>query len=146
MTAKEYLMKIAIYRAQLTRVERHIEELYASADGLRGIAYDGDKVQSSPTNALEQTFVRIDAQRAKWERLRAKYDEAVRIRIERISALEDPRHVELLSLRYVDLDPSGRMQSFEKIADKMGYSLKHIWRLHGEALEAFRRRYKLERF
>lgn len=143
MTAKEYLMKIYTYRQALIRIEQNIESLYESAGGLRGIAYDTDKVQTSPDDNLARTFIRIEKQREKWERLRVKYDEAVRIRIERVSSLDNPAYAEILSLRYIDLKPTGRFQTFEEISKKMGYTIERTWHIHGEALAAFARKYRL---
>ncbi|MCF0230661.1 MAG: hypothetical protein HUJ76_13330 [Parasporobacterium sp.] len=50
-----------------------------------------------------------------------------------IQSLEDSRHVDLLYRRYVS------WQSWEQIADVMHYDKRHIHRLHGDALLAFRK-------
>lgn len=140
MTAKEYLLKIQTYRKSMIRTERTIEEMYAAL-GIRGISYDKDRVQSSPDNALESGFVRIDEQKRKLEDQALKYAEAVRVRIDRLSTLSNPAHAEVLSLRYIDLERDGRLKTFAKIGKKMGYSEKQARRLHGHALEAFRKKY-----
>lgn len=145
MTAKEYLLKIQTYRKAMIRTEQTIEELYASAGGLKGITYDSDKVQTTPENHMEIAFARIDMERRKLADQSVKYAEAVRVRIERIAALDNPTYSEVLSLRYIDLERGGRLKTFDKIGRKMGYSEIQVKRLHGKALEAFRKKYRFQR-
>ena len=136
MTAKEYLLKIQTYRWIMQKYADRIEELYHEASGLKAIVYDKDRVQTSPEDRMERIFIRIDAEAEKYAKARARYDREVRKRMEMITALENPAHVELLTLRYVD------GLKWEEIACAMGYTFRHTTRLHGEALSAFSRRFK----
>lgn len=145
MTAKEYLLKIQTYRRAMLRTEQTINALYASAGGLRGISYDGDRVQSSPENRMEVAFARIDEERRRLADQYVKYAEAVRVRLDRITQLDNPAYSEVLSLRYIDLERDGRLKTFAKIAKKMGYSEIQVKRLHGLALEAFRKKFGFKR-
>ena len=145
MTAKEYLLKIQTYKRGMLRTEQTIEALYAAAGGLKGVTYDRDRVQTSPENMMEISFVRIDEERKKLADQSVKYAEAVRVRLDRITQLDNPAYSEVLSLRYIDLERGGRLKTFEKIGRKMGYSESQVKRLHGQALEAFRKKYHFKR-
>lgn len=145
MTAKEYLLKIQTYKKAMLRTEQTIDALYATAGGLKGITYDRDRVQTSPENHMEVAFARIDEERKKLADQSVRYAEAVRVRLDRITQLDNPAYSEVLSLRYIDLDRGGRLKTFEKIGRKMGYSEKQVRRLHGYALEAFRKKYHFKR-
>ena len=145
MTAKEYLLKIQTYKKAMIRTEQTIDALYATAGGLKGITYDRDRVQTSPENHMEVAFARIDEERKKLADQSVRYAEAVRVRLDRITQLDNPAYSEVLSLRYIDLDRGGRLKTFEKIGRKMGYSEVQVKRLHGLALEAFRKKYHFKR-
>lgn len=47
-----------------------------------------------------------------------------------IQQVQDGRYRELLLNRYL------RMMTWEQIAVEMNYDIRHVWRLHGEALRA----------
>lgn len=51
--------------------------------------------------------------------------------IKRIHAIENPDHEFILELRYIN------GLTWEEIADEMGYSVRHVHRLHEKALEEF---------
>lgn len=141
MTAKEYLMKIQIYRRSIESIQQKIEMLYNEAAGIKAIVYDKDHVQTSPENRFEDAMIRIDAESQKWARMRIRYEREVRKRVDQISKLGNPDYSELLMLRYVDLKEDGRQRSLEEIAYRMSKSYQRIRHMHGEALEAFRRKY-----
>lgn len=141
MTAKEYLTKICIYRRQLDGIQMEIDRLYEEAAGVKAIVYDKDRVQTSPQNRLEEMMERVDAECEKWGRMRVRYEREVRKRVDQISKLGNPDYSELLMLRYVDLKEDGRQRSLEEIAYRMSKSYQRIRHMHGEALEAFRRKY-----
>lgn len=140
MTAKEYLMKIQTHRRSIESVQQKIEMLYNEAAGIKAIVYDKDHVQTSPANRFEEMMIRIDAECSKWARMRIRYEKEVRKRVDQINKLGNPDYSELLMLRYVDLK-DGRQRSLEEIAYRMHKSYPRIKHMHGEALEAFRRKY-----
>lgn len=142
MNPKQYLTKIITYRRALRRIEMHIEELYESASGVRAITYDKDKVQSSPENRIEKVMAEIDSEKRQWDKLHAKYERELRKRVDMIARLDHADHVEILMLRYVETDVSGHVLTFRRIADRMHISEDRAKHLHGEALQAFGRRYK----
>lgn len=139
--AKDYLSQIRTMKDAIDRCYDHIEELYHEASGVKAIVYDKDRVQVSPSNKLEELMARIDEEAEKWARMRVRYDRKLRKVTEQIRRMPNPTHAEILRLRYLDSDKDGRMLTFEAISCRMGYSYGRIKHLHGEALEAFRRRY-----
>lgn len=141
MTAKEYLSKIQTYRQAMQSYAYRIEELYHDAAGIKAIVYDKDRVQVSPENRFEQIMAKIDAEARKWAAARLKYEKEVQKRIDQIAGMERAEYAEILRLRYIELDADGRMMSLEEISCRMHLSFYRVAHLHGEALEAFRRKY-----
>ena len=155
MTAKEYLkqiekwqMRIDSIRAKtsgrLEKLQQELEALYTQAQGLKAITYDKDRVQVSPGNTLEDLMVLINEASAEYskaittERLAAekkikklldKIDKAT----SQIDSMENIQHSQILRLRYVD------GKRWEEIACDMGYTFRHVIRIHGEALQAFQK-------
>ena len=136
MTAKEYLQKIQKYRQVMEMYSDRIEELYNEAAGLKAIVYDKDRVQVSVTNQMEEVFAQIDAEVQKYVKARMRYEREVRKRIDQIAGLDNDLYARVLTLRYVD------GKRWEEIACIIGYSFRHVTRIHGQALHAFRMRYK----
>lgn len=52
-----------------------------------------------------------------------------------INQIEDPILKRVLQLRYLEYDKNGKRLSWEEISEKMGYSWRHIYRLHSQALD-----------
>ena len=136
MTAKEYLSKIQKHRYMMEKYSQRIEELYHMASGLKAIVFDKDRVQTSPDNQMENIFVMIDAEARKYARARARYEKEARKRAEQIAKLDNVLHIKILTMRYID------GMRWEEIACEIGYSFRHVTRLHGEALAAFTAMYK----
>lgn len=143
MTAKEYLGKIQIYRRAIKSTQLRIEELEHQVSGLKAITYDRDRVQVSPENRMEELMIKIDAQAGKMARQIIKYQTELQKRERQIMAMDNPDHAEILRLRYLETDGSGRSMSLEEIACRMHLSYFRVKHLHGEALAAFARRYKV---
>ena len=141
MTAKEYLSRIQTYRRAIMSTQLRIEELEHQASGIRAITYDRDRVQVSPENRMEDIMVKIDGQVRKLSKQIMKYQAELSKRERQIMAMENPDHVEILRLRYLDLDDDGRPMTLEEIACCMHRSFYRIAHLHGDALEAFRKKY-----
>lgn len=143
MTAKQYLGRVHQLRRQCESLERRILLLRAKAEGLRGITYNKDKVQVSPTNTIEEAVTELVNLESRYKELIIRYSEAITTRIEQIQGLDDPRHIEVLTLRYIEEEPRARngQLSFDDIADRMHYSTKHIRHLHGAALQTFADKY-----
>ena len=144
MTAKQYLGRVHHLRRQCESLERKIMLLRAKAEGLRGITYDKDKVQVSPSNTIEEAVTELVNLESRYKELIIRYSEAITTRIDQIQGLEDPRYAEVLMMRYIEEEPkatNGQL-TFDDIADKMHYSKMQILRLHEQALISFFNKYE----
>ena len=135
MTAKEYLRQIAALDAKITGRLKQLENLKHLAAVTRSPSdISPDKVQTSVEGDRMAAII------AEWVDIEREIDDDVdklvrtkhRI-IGEIHQLADARYIQILELRYVEL------MTFEQIADEMGIVLRHVYRLHGGALEAFRK-------
>lgn len=103
----------------------------------KGIAYDGIKVQTSPTDRmletveliqeLEQTIVE------KKKELSMSYLQAITL----IYSLDNSDYRRLLILYYIDGD---RPKEWSEVADIMGYSESRVKHFHGWALTEIEKR------
>lgn len=135
MTAKEYLRQIAALDAKINGRLKQLENLKHLAAITRSPSdISPDKVQTSVEGDRMAAII------AEWVDIEREIDDDVdklvrtkhRI-IGEIHQLVDARYIQILELRYVEL------MTFEQIADEMGIVLRHVYRLHGGALEAFRK-------
>lgn len=131
MKPKEYLLEATKYRRLAQAISDQIEELRHQMAGIGAIRYDKDHVQTSPVNRMELLMPRLIRMEEKYIRTLARYNAEVLKRTKQIESLDDPRYVELLTLRYI------RDLTWEEIAEAMTYEVRHVYRLHGEALQAF---------
>lgn len=132
MTAKQYLRQI---RAQNRRIDSLIAEkdrLKQMAEGVSGMSYDDVKVQSArvtPGNRQTDAVCKlIDIE----ERITYEIDRYVDMRedaVRTIDMLPQGAERELLRYRYL----CGL--TWEKIAERMNYEVRQIYRLHGRALQ-----------
>lgn len=122
-------------------LERKIELLRHRAEGLKGITYDKDKVQTSPANAIEDAVSELVDLESRLAEVSHKYAEAARIRTNQILDMENAQYAELLYLRYVDDGKNGKGNTLDDVAEEMHYSFKYVRNLHGKALQEFGRLY-----
>ena len=135
MTAKEYLRDIHSYKRIVESLSDQVEAISTEIEGVKAMRYDRDRVQTSPTNRLEELMAELLPELT---RLEAEYiKELVRYRTELlkrislIATLPNQLHVTVLTLRYVD------GKRWEEIALETDYSFRHITRIHGDALQSF---------
>lgn len=140
MTAKEYLLEIQRCRNRIGALQAKREELYAQV-GIRAIRYDLDRVQTSPEDKLEKIAPQLMEIAQEYDRAIEKYHEAVRIRAAQIAGMEKETHEEVLRLRYIETDRRGRRLQFDEIAKRMHKAPDHVRHIHGDALQAFGRKY-----
>ena len=135
MTAKEYLRQIYIINNKIRRLEQERESIRADLFSVRSTTnYNADKVQ---TSASGDQMLRLIAKADKLERdIVSEIDRLVCLKASitrEIEAVSDETCRDLLFRRYVLL------QSWEMIAVGMGYTIRHIYRMHGRALQLFRK-------
>jgi len=131
MTAKEYLRQIGVLDTKISRRMKQVEELKILATGTGSLA-PGDRVQSSPDGDKTSSIV------IKWidleHEVTAMIDELIDLKnriIGEIHQLDDERYIRILEMRYID------QYHWEQIAVNMHMDVRHIYRLHGYALQEF---------
>lgn len=97
--------------------------------GVSAVGY-GEKVQTSGGNSQETAMVKyLEYDEKIQRRLKRLYEIKAEV-IDAISAVDNPTYRQLLQLRYIEFC------KWERIAEVMGYSRKHIGRLHCGALDS----------
>lgn len=139
MTAKEYLQNCHRLKIQMENKKRSYDSIRKSITYLQGVAYERDRVQTSPTDALSNTMAKlVDAEReamdAIWE-YESVYSECMK----RINSLSKYEYIRILMLRYFSDDYEAR--KFESIALDIAYSYVRTCHLHGEALREFEEKF-----
>ena len=125
------LERVARIDTDLRINEERREDLRYSMQRLHSMQY-GDRVQKSGSiDHIADSFAKIEGIENNIIKETAELEEEKQNTLEVIRRLEKPEYVEVLYLRYVEL------MGWEKIADKMCYSNKHVLRLHKAALEEF---------
>lgn len=137
MTAKEYLNQLRALDIKIKQRTAQLKELKASTEMLSGIDYSKDRVQSSPDDALCSAVSRCLDIEADIVRKKAEFEVMKNTIIGQIQGLDDARYIDILHRRYVE------RESWEQISDGMCCSYRHANRLHGWALRAFERKYKM---
>lgn len=140
MNAKEYLN-------QVYKIDRRINMTLAKAEKLRASLYgrssqsDNTGGQHSGEDSLGKAVCKVVEYEQKADRL---IDTLIDKRLEienAILSVEDSVQREILERRYLLFQrwetyyDKGREEYIKGIADEMGYSLQHMYRLHGLALK-----------
>ena len=112
-----------------------LEKARAQAEGVSGVRYDSIGVSGGgcETSALERAALNIVQLEADLADDIERWTAAVRVVREVIGGVADPCLRSVLEHRYL------RLQSWEQIAVDMGYSWRHLHRLHGVALAETRK-------
>ena len=133
MNAKYYLSQLRGLEATIAARKAEVERLNKERTYLKGVCYDGDRVQSSASHNAQ--FEKLADIIADTERSVVELAEKRHRIINQINGLQKPEYIELLQLRYLE------HQKFEAIACTMGLSYVRVTHLHGEALLAFQKKY-----
>lgn len=137
MTAKEYLRQIAVLDAKIKRRQTEIEELKTAATHITTM-FDENKIQVQSSGRADDKIANIVTRWVVMEQNVAEMlDQLMNLRhkiIGEIHQLTDDRYIQILEMRYLDLC------TFEQIAVTMHMDIRHIFRLHGYALQEFTKR------
>lgn len=143
MTAKEYLSQIHYMDERINILIQERDALKSRAQCNQSPQMDADKVSSSggsPAPMADAVDRYVDIER-EIDELMDEYGVKRWKIVRQIESLPDPRHRELLYLRYVKWK---RLEDIACIMRKMDgkmYSYKHIQKLHGWALVEFSKRF-----
>lgn len=129
MTAQEYLSQAFMFNLKLKAKEEQILRLREMSQSAGTIAYGGERVQTTRKidrmgDAIAQIEELIDVYARDVTRLlymKNKISQA-------IEEVPDPMRRLILEKRYINFD------SFEKIADDINYTERHVYNLHKKAL------------
>lgn len=127
--AKYLLQKIAFLDAEINSLIREHESVKSTL--LKATDYSNEPVATTKRNASEDKLVKLAD---KSSDIDLKIDELVDFKItmgNHINQLEDERHRVILREHYIN------GLSFCDISDILGYTERHLHRIHGEALLAF---------
>lgn len=129
MNKKLYLKKGYKIRLEIDSKKAVLEDMRATLDGLKAIRIS-EKVQGGPLPSDENMVNRINKVIEEEKKLEDLYDFMSDLSKE-IDKIEDVVERALLRYRYF------LGLTWEEIADKMGYSLRQVHRIHKSALENF---------
>lgn len=130
----KFFKTVRAERADIETLQLRIKELQLSLLP-RGIRYDSDKVQTSPSDQMLEVAAKLDALERKMQAKLVKLNNDMVKAMEIVQAMPTPEYRQLLTLRYL----TGRM-SWEQIAEVMGYSVDHVrGYLHKNAIQEARK-------
>ena len=142
MTAKEYLSQIQKYRRTMKSLEEQAEALRVELAGLKAITYDRDRVQVSPTNKIEELMPRLIDIEERYGEMIEKYRSELLSATAMVNSLPSKMQARLLILRYFE-DRTWWQITEELNPDRQQpYSYEHVIRLHGKALNSFRKKFQ----
>lgn len=132
MTAKEYLKQAKTLDMEINAKVEELHQLKLKAACVQGVAIT-ERVSSSRGNSSNKAIDRIvDLQ----NEINAEIDKLVSLKLEirsKINHLKNPLHRVILIDYYIN------NKSWEKIAEDNNYSRRYIFKLHGYALNDFRK-------
>lgn len=131
--AVRYLGQLKHLERQIRRHEERLDELRNACCGVRAVTYDGDPVQTSPSDTTTELIVQAVELEKEIEIEKLDLSDLRMVICFQISALVDKRYRTILHERYV-MD-----RSMAAIAKKLDVSERWNRRLHNEALDAFER-------
>lgn len=129
MTKKEYLKKGYRINLEIETKKEVLEELKSNLDGLQAIKL-AEKVQGGPIKDDSGIVNKMN----KIIEMEKDLNELCNFQIklsQTIDKMENTNERAVLRLRYI------LNQTWEEIAEKMGYTLRQIHRIHGNAIKNF---------
>lgn len=131
MNAKKYLMRVYEINKNINSLEEELLVLDTIAKG--GAINYKERVQSSEGINTENVICKIaDTKSIINDLIRDKLEFITEITL-KINELEDNTLEVILRDRYL------RCKCWEQIAVDLNYSIRHVYKLHGKALESFER-------
>ena len=135
METKQYLNQIERLEKQIQNKLSEIYQLKTMACSVT-VSNENDRVQTSPDkDRLGSTVAKLVDLEEETNRLVDEFVDKRNHIISQIDSMENVDYYHILSLRYVSKN------TFEGIADKTGWSIRQVFKLHGRALQEFEKLY-----
>ena len=132
MTAKEYLRSIKYLDNAINAKQAELDRLRHNAESIRGVSYDGDKVQGGISDSMKIVDKIIELDNV----INAEIDRLVDLKAEAHTKIEKVCNEKFISL-LTDIYINGF--TLEQVAERMGKSYVTICEWHGQALNIFRK-------
>lgn len=132
MTAKEYLRSIKYLDNAINAKQAELDRLKRDMCSIRGVTYDGDKVQGGITDSMKIVDKIIGLNNV----INAEIDRLVDLKAEAHAKIEKVCNEKFISL-LTDIYING--YTLEQVAERMDKSYETIRGWHGEALQIFRK-------
>ena len=132
MTAKEYLMSIKYLDNAINAKQSELDRLRHNAESIRGVSYDGDKVQGGVSDSMRIVDKIIELNNV----INAEIDRLVDLKAEAHQKIEKVCNEKFISL-LTDIYING--YTLEQVAEKADKTYMTICRWHGQALNIFRK-------
>ena len=135
MNKKQYLKQGYIIRKELKTQTDVLIELEANLDNVKSFDYSKEKLQGGPVQDDTAMVEKIDKIIEVQELIKNKTDELKRLQANlylEINRLSNTNEKILLQARYI------LNETWEQIAERLGYSVRQTHRIHKSALENFK--------
>lgn len=132
MTAKEYLRSIKYLDNAINAKQAELDRLKRDMCSIKGVTYDGDKVQGGITDSMKIVDKIIELNNL----INAEIDRLVDLKAEAHQKIEKVCNEKFISL-LTDIYING--YTFEQVAERMNITDKTVCRWHGQALQLFRK-------
>ena len=132
MTAKEYLRSIKYLDSAINAKQAELDRLKRDMCSIRGVTYDGDKVQGGITDSMKIVDKIIELNNV----INAEINRLVDLKADAHNKIEKVCNKKFISL-LTDIYING--YTLEQVAERMDSSYSTVCRHHGEALQAFRK-------
>lgn len=132
MTAKEYLRSIKYLDNAINAKQAELDRLKRDMYSIKGVTYDGDKVQGGITDSMKIVDKIIELNNV----INAEIDKLVDLKAEAHAKIEKVCNKKFISL-LTDIYING--YTFEQVAERMGKSYVTVCEWHGQALNIFRK-------
>ena len=129
MDRKKYLKKGYRIKIEIDSKKAVLEEMRSTLDGLQAVKLT-EKLQGGQLPSDESIANRIAKVVEEEEKLAVLYDFVASLSTE-IDKVEDTLERAILRYRYITC------LTWEQIAERMGYSMAHIYRIHNRAFKNF---------
>lgn len=132
MTAKEYLRSIKYLDHAINAKQAELDRLKRDMCSIRGVAYDGNKVQGGTIDNMKIVDKIIDLNNV----INAEIDRLVDLKAEAHGKIEKVCNEKFISL-LTDIYING--YTLEQVAERLNVNYRTVCRWYGEALQIFRR-------